>query len=836
MLRNNNEIAINRIAKRSMKSNRTRNIFAVIAIILTTFMFTTVFSIGFSMAKNMSTMLVRQQGTKSSIYIDNPTKEQINQAKKIKGINAAGIRVHAGDFFTDKDESVKITIDYYDTTEFDKNLSPAISDIKGTYPVEENEIMLSQSALDTLGITTPEKNMNVTLELSDGEKTTFNLSGWYKDYQYFHSELQAFVSEKYISANNMTIENSGVLSISCKLDKNDLVYDELLKMSLNDGQEITPTFDMQSETSSNTVIIAIVILIMGLIIIFSGYLLIYNVIYISVTKDIRFFGMLKTIGTSPKQIKKIVNMQSVRLSIIGIPIGVILGALASFGAVPMALNMFNGVDSGTMPNNVGFNPFIYVGTIIFALFTVFLSCKKPAKFASNVSPVEAMKYNGLDNKKITARKTTDGGKLYKMAYRNVFREKKRAILVFASLFMGTLAFLSVNTFFGSLKIENYIKRYLPNDYEIYVSGEDEHKQSAENMKKSFSEIKGITKIETMEYIDIKLKFDKNLFAPFIDISTRSVGEDNMSEMVDNYESGKTDYATSIIKVSSDTIEEYNKKASNKIDIDDFEKGEVAIIGNVAQEGDGDELLGKTISMTDSETGKQADIKIGSVMVINHNYGIPILDSHTYVNGDGTPGCIYVSENFISKLNEKLRISIFFIDCDKDAEPVVTARVKEIVKSNSAVYAYSIKSEEILNFKSSITGMTILTSGMSIILILIGIINFINVMVTGVFTRRQELAVMESVGMTKNQIKKMLMYEGLYYGVITTLLIMSFGNGIIFILANLAQKIADYAVFYYPWALMMGIIVTIFVICVIVPAVVYKQFSKESVTERLRASE
>lgn len=66
-----------------------------------------------------------------------------------------------------------------------------------------------------------------------------------------------------------------------------------------------------------------------MIIVFSGYLLIYNVMYISVTKDIRFYGMLKTIGTAPKQIKKIVKMQAFRLSVIGILVGILLGTLGT---------------------------------------------------------------------------------------------------------------------------------------------------------------------------------------------------------------------------------------------------------------------------------------------------------------------------------------------------------------------------------------------------------------------------------------------------------------------------------------------------------------------------
>lgn len=83
MLKNNNQEAVKRISRRSLKQNRIRNMFAVLAIILTTFMFTTVFSIGFSLGKNMNIMMLREQGTKSTIYLDNPTEDFRDSSPKL---------------------------------------------------------------------------------------------------------------------------------------------------------------------------------------------------------------------------------------------------------------------------------------------------------------------------------------------------------------------------------------------------------------------------------------------------------------------------------------------------------------------------------------------------------------------------------------------------------------------------------------------------------------------------------------------------------------------------------------------------------------------------------
>ena len=93
MLKNNNQPVVKKIGNRALRQNRTRNFFIVLAIILTTFMFTTVFSIGFSLAKNMNIMMLRQQGTKTSIMLKNYTGKQKEQAEKAQNLNAAGIQV-----------------------------------------------------------------------------------------------------------------------------------------------------------------------------------------------------------------------------------------------------------------------------------------------------------------------------------------------------------------------------------------------------------------------------------------------------------------------------------------------------------------------------------------------------------------------------------------------------------------------------------------------------------------------------------------------------------------------------------------------------------------------
>ena len=116
MLQNNNREIVRKIAFRSMKQNRIRNGIVILAVILTTFMFTTIFTIGASLAEGMVVMLTRQQGTRSSIYLDHPMAAQVQQIEENRYLYAAGVQIQAGTAYTSGEENTAILLSYYDTT------------------------------------------------------------------------------------------------------------------------------------------------------------------------------------------------------------------------------------------------------------------------------------------------------------------------------------------------------------------------------------------------------------------------------------------------------------------------------------------------------------------------------------------------------------------------------------------------------------------------------------------------------------------------------------------------------------------------------------------------
>ena len=167
---NRNKKAVKRVEKGMMKANRIRNLFAVFAIVLTTFMITTVFSLGINYMENMKLMQVRTAGTTANASLAMPTEKQEQQIKNLEYVKTVGTQYMVGSVAEKNDEgrdSFYRTFVITDPTEWEKHYKETIKDIEGKYPSDENEIMLSEDALSQLGMKEPKLNMEIPLSYYD---------------------------------------------------------------------------------------------------------------------------------------------------------------------------------------------------------------------------------------------------------------------------------------------------------------------------------------------------------------------------------------------------------------------------------------------------------------------------------------------------------------------------------------------------------------------------------------------------------------------------------------------------------------------------------------------
>lgn len=831
-LENNNKQIIKRITNSSLKSNKLRNIFVVIAIVLTTFMISSVFSIGASFIKNYHIMSVRLAETTANVYLPNPKEEQIKAIENLGISRFIGKEITVGQITTQNIEKnkAKVFLKYYDKENWQKQITPAIGDVKGDYPTKENEVMMSQKALELLGKEKAKIGDEIKVSYIDNKgseiKKDFVLSGTYRTYGFKVDTGYLVVSEKFIENNDLNVSDNGMLSFTLKDSKKDEAPDLLeSKVKLDEGQLYQYCYDIDQDSKEMARSSVAVIGTIGLFIVFSGYLLIYNIMHIAVTKDIHFYGLMKTIGASPKQIKKIVKGQVFRLSTIGIPIGLILGFAVSFILVPMLISTISsGTAVNAMPSEISFSPLIFICATLFSLFTIVLSCRKPAKIAGSISPTESLRYSGSkQNKQKKDRKSTNGGKLYKMAWYNVFRGKKRAILVFASLFIGIITYLSVNTFLDCLSVENYINKRVSNDFEI------------QNRKAIDGKINDrfIKEIQSMDGVKSVSKFKlSNLQRNINEIpDSRDVYREDSKEIDERIrfreeiEKAHSTYVSPIIVGVDDlAIESFNDKSNVKIDVEAFKSGKMALIDNDCYS----EKKNKYI-IDENFTKEKIVLRGKHNNSLNFNATQIIHDPNLLVD-TGLP-TVYISLHQLEKLDKNAVNYTLHINVDKKYDEVINSKIKRMTKDKN-LFVIS-KFETVKQLKSSEMIMNIIGGGMSIILILIGLLNCINVMVTSINIRLKELAVMESIGMTKKQIKKMLTLEGVYYAGITTLLVSTLGMGVVFIIGKMAKKMANYAKFIFPTVPLISLAILIFAVCLITPSIVYKYSSKKSVTERLR---
>ena len=188
MLKVNNKKVINDLAKTTYSAHKKRNILTILAIFLTTFLICTVISIGLSYRDTVALRQQRMQGMDYDIELTEPRNDQVSAIREMENVKYAGLSIKCAVLSKYEDKELdKIRLFWIDNTCWEKQTIPALDYYKGEYPQKENEIMLSKTALNSMGIENPDVGMELPLvyqtlsENSDsGDITkTFILSGWF---------------------------------------------------------------------------------------------------------------------------------------------------------------------------------------------------------------------------------------------------------------------------------------------------------------------------------------------------------------------------------------------------------------------------------------------------------------------------------------------------------------------------------------------------------------------------------------------------------------------------------------------------------------------------------
>ncbi|WP_277239805.1 ABC transporter permease [Merdimonas faecis] len=513
------------------------------------------------------------------------------------------------------------------------------------------------------------------------------------------------------------------------------------------------------------------------IILLTGYLIIYNVFQISVVKDIRYYGLLKTIGTTGRQIRKIVRRQAWKLAVAGIPLGLVTGFFVGKGIVPLVVerSAYQGSDV-----QVSLNPWIFAGAILFSLATVWISTRKPARIAGRVSPIEAVRYTEDQNEKKKEKKGTDGGKLWRMALSNLARSKGRTVIVILSLSLSVILLNSIFTVTSSFSMDQFLKKFVVSDFlianaEYFNSEYYGVKEGIEEISLSESFIRACEEEDGFErggrlYMSNEVGLEAETYQPTENVMTDENGEFyNMfgSEKVPYQRNEDGNYRTTFYGLEDYPLEKaepFEGETDLSVIKEKLATGKY-LLGAVATD-DNDQVIedeiyyhaGDHVTLV-MKDGEKREFEILSLIKENY-YGL--------TNRMGSQFAFYTTADVFLSMESPDYLMSYEFDVEDGREAQFEEFLENYTTTQEPLMHYESKQKWLDEF-NGLTGLFTLVGGvLTMVVGVIGILNFVNATLTGIVTRKREFAIMEAIGMTKRQLTRMLMLEGLYYAGFTIL--------------------------------------------------------------------
>ena len=681
---------------------------------------------------------------------------------------------------------------------------------QGELPKEEHEIAVQAAMLKKMGIA-PRIGSKLKLDFYDGSIETFTISGILngsekvkqfsillsESYAENGSQLKDVPYEVYAKINGA--DDMGALE--CKETMFQIGKDAGI-----DRKNINPSKAFLDSLSVNMQFVMLYSVV-GAVILLACVLVIYGVFYLSVIGKIHQFGQLRTIGVTKKQMKKFVSREGRMLYLRSVPIGILIGSMAGYFIIPDGFHIWNT---------------LWIIVLVFAVIYVItmVSIHKPARLAAAVSPMEALRYVSQDGMKKTANK-----KLCRqlsplgLGLMNFSKNRKKAIITMLSLSLGGILFMTAATYMSSFDKTKYARQGYFADAEFHI----EYAQSAielnENgmsgmqaempldseMVQEISSLDGVEKVTEIKSFGVRFDYPKN----------------------DEY--GNDDMIYPLTKEETKEIARYLEDGSS--DYDKLMSGDYILTAdndNAAEIYGWEFTVGDTIALHYYDGAKMVEKDVIILGILNDRYNL---------DHDGLEGWFLMPEqailNWLSydSLNAHLLVST-----DTDKEETVCQALTEMLEKKSE-WNLETYAERKVVYEQTANQMFAAISGLAVFIMMFGILSMMNTLITNIVTRKQELAMLEAIGMSKVQIRKMLLGESLFLILVTVGVTITIGTLSGYVLSNMLYNVgAFYMAFRFPANLALIYAGVLTAVPLLITLVSMHSFSKEALVERLRGIE
>lgn len=798
-------INVTKIAKNNIKYNKSKSILIILTIFLATTLLSSVAMVGLDWNEVNKRNVIQYYGSYHGLYgrVDETKYEKI---KSHKDIELTGI-INGIGAIKEFDDETKISLSFVDENAAKLN---SLELVQGKFPTNKNEIAIDDLALKKLG---HEQKLNQTIEIeyedyASGEVVIkdFIVTGIIKasETAQVKKSYSIIVSNDYMnSTRDMSKENFNVFFTLKNIDN--MSYDdmELIIDGIGENFGIKKVYTSVNENYINlskpdpSVTTSIVVIC--LVIILSSILVIYNIFYLSIITKVQEFGKLRAIGTTKKQIKKIILREGMYLSAIAIPIGLVAGYFISEVIAKYLLLSDVSVSKWLIALVIG----------LISITTVYISLIKPMKIASKVSIVEAVKYNGESTTKKKTRKGYDYINVSRLTKANLSSNKKRTYVTLLSLTLSGILFIVVSCALSSMDAEKMAKRHFSHDIEIrldnYTFGDKTSPNTELNIlqKKNLlsdefiNELKEIDGVKDVEVTSNMIK------AEILNLEM----EEDFYDIVGIDENAENDL---------EDMELYLQDGN--IDLEKLKSGEEMIL-NFSMYAD------------------MYDIKVGDTLSFKLYDGDDIIEKDFKIQAitDG-PGVFVIHNDIMDKLVKTNTRHSVGLTVEKNDYNEIKSYVESLVKSNEnldgSYIDVEIASSELVIKVTKVMGYSLV-----VLIGVIGFINLINSMITSIITRKKELGILQAIGLTNKQLVQMLNKEAMFYTSFMLICSLTIGNVIGYIAVQAMRKTGmSYAIYVLPIKQMIIMVVCVVVAQLLLTYLISKNFNKESLIDRVRYSE
>ena len=778
-----------KLAKKSLQSEKRRNLMVVIAVALAAFLICFTGIVSTSLTQMQRNQVV---DTYEAVWLG-VEENDIETLKGLPEFERVGGYYMLGEELSEQGYHASYVYNDAEMMEIGRDQMKLL---EGNLPQKANEVVVSEYFLSTYG-----NNAKI------GDTVTLDTESFHGDYVV--TGIMDSVNEK--EANTCAIILSKAALTEWKgfdpagyrayvhFKNSDQLGEELITSYC---REIAEEYQLPNPSMNNKyfayasksfdflpIVGVIVIVLIG------GYIVIQSIFRISINDKIRSYGQLRTIGATPKQIKRIVKREGRKLGSIGILVGTVLGVCCGF-----------------LLFSKGFNAVSYVVmvslTLISSWIMVSISIRKPVKIAAGISPIEAVHFTPAQ-KDIRSRKKNIKLNPVSMGIANFKRDRKKTISIVASLSIGGILLMVVSSIVLVRSPEQIARLYFPDsDYKIYLQDLSEEmlvkgNPLNEELKQEVLSVDGVTDIiVARQSLHTSIKTDANQNSGICDTLT-----DQNYAMVEAALTEGTMPTDSHSIVIHDQIVAY------------FE----------------DMGVGSTVEFSSIDGKQSIPVTISGVFSTSK---MPVIFGHGRAHTDGS--VFFAPKDLFYELYPEITTfdySWSIVSNPKKAE-TVKAELKNIVAEHSNLALDEIDTA-IAAEKSQNSAAFGSMQVLSWLVFLFGVINLINTTLSNQMSRKQENSVLRSIGLTQKQLCKMNICEGLCYAFFATLAILIVGFPIS-IVASREISIATFGGNVVPYkfpVLEMGLfILVLFGMELILSVWTIRRQKKQSLIEQMRAME